>query len=386
VTAQVAAATCRVLGVVGQPLSAVGYLRFAQPFSRLGERGFELRTLGSSLTLTRGRHGFEIDPALLDSVSLVIFPQMVADPVLADGTRVEVVRPLCEAAARRGIKIVYSVDDYLPAIEASNPGYERVRGSIDNLDTLREHAAAVIVTTEELRRSLAAWNRPVHLLPNTVDPDRLGRRPRTATQPRIGWAGSGSHLEDLLAVAPALAQLQQRVAYRLVLHGLTDVPFDAQAAQIRRSRAGFTHAQRARAERFLELRSLLDPLDYEHRPFVPIDAFLDGLRALDLDIGICPLLDTPFNRHKSAIKFYEYAATDSLTVASRVDPYASEVEASVPNDVQAWCECLERYLRDRPALERELARQREFVLAERTVGRWVEGWERVLTEILDAPA
>jgi len=378
------AVSCRrVLGLIGGPLSGVGYVRFVQPFEQLRSRGFELATLPDSLRLTRGPGGYEPDPALLDGVSLLVFPQMVLAPVLADGSRVNVVRPLCAEARRRGIPIVYSVDDYLPEIEEHNPEYERIRGSHDNLRAILDEADAILATTEPLRESLAPLGKPVHLLPNAIDPARWRLRPRRADELRVGWAGSGSHLDDLRMLLPALRQLQRRVECRFVMLGLTDLPLGEQVRRIKRDRRGYTRAQRSRAERFLEVARQLRGLRHEHVPFRPMDRYFEALPALDLDLGVCPLLDAPFNRHKSAIKFYEYAATGTMTVASDVPSYRDEVSVTVPDDAGAWCDALEHWLRDDRARDEELERQRAFVLEHRNIEKLADRWAGALESILE---
>jgi hypothetical protein len=375
-----------VLGAIGEPIDGVGYVRFVVPFTHLRDDGIELRTLGRTLQLKRGPAGYEPDPALLRGASLVVLPQLVASPVLPDGSRVELVRALCRHAAGCGIPVVYSVDDYLPSLEETSAAYERVHGSLHNLDVIREHAQAIIATTEPLRESLAVWGRPIHVLPNVVDPGRWRARPCRSGELRIGWAGSSSHLEDLLMVIPAIRELQRRRACRLMILGLTDLALDEQAEQIRRQRPGLSPAQLRRAECFQELLGSLRELQYKHIPFQPLSAYFDLLPALDLEIGICPLLDTPFNRHKSALKFYEYAVTGSLTVASCVPPYAGEVSITVPNEAKAWCDVLERFLWDEPARHRELERQRSFVLGERSILGWKGRWAAVLRSILSGRA
>jgi glycosyltransferase involved in cell wall biosynthesis len=373
---------CRVLGVIGEPMNGVSYVRFFQPFDYLRADGFELRTLGESLSLRRGPRGYEVDGALLDGVAILIFPQMVASPTLSDGGRVNVVGPLCEEARRRGVKIVYSVDDYLPGIEKQNPGYEVFRRCAENLDTILDHCDAIIASTAPFRDSFSALGKPVYLLPNSVEPARWHERPRMSGELRVGWAGSSSHLDDLLMVVPAIRRLQQRIQCRLALLGLSDLPLGAQVEQIRIHRKNFSEAQTERAERFLELVGQLRCLDYEHIPFCRTDRFFGLLPSLDLDIGICPLLDTPFNRHKSANKFYEYAVTGSMTVASHVGPYIGEVSVTVPNEPALWCETLEHYLRNPAERERELDRQREFVMQERNIETFKDRWAACLREIL----
>jgi len=371
----------RALAVLDGQVTGVSYVRFHQPFEHLREGGFELRTLGDSLTLTRTPRGYEPDARILDGISMLLFPQMVAAPVLPDGSRLLLVEPLSEMARARGIPVVYSVDDYLEGIEALNPSYDTIAGAAENLSALLDGADAFIVTTPVLEATLAARGKPVHLLPNAVDPKRWRARPRGAQGLRVGWAGSSCHIDDLLMVLPAIRDLQKRREVVFVLLGLTARPIEAETREIRRNRGSFTPSQKARAEAFLELAGQIRAIRHRHVLFSGMDSYFDALPSADLDIGICPLLDTPFNRHKSALKFYEYAAVGTMTVASAVVPYLDEVSATAPNDPAAWSETLERWLLDGPARDAELQRQRDFVLGERNIEHLRDRWEGALLSI-----
>lgn len=378
----------RVFGVVGEPMTGVSYVRFVQPFDHLRPFGYRLQTLGREMAFhpLPGAPGvYGPDPNLLDGISAVIFPQMVTSPTLPSGARVDLVGSLCGQAKRRGIPVVYSVDDRLELIETQNPAYDQIQGSLPNLTTIVEQADAFIVTTEPLREALCARGKPVHLVPNAVDPARWRERPRRGGVPRIGWAGSSSHLDDLLLLVPAIRRLQARVECRLVLLGLTDLPFDEQVLQVKRGRKqGFTPAQRETADRFMALMGELRDVHYEHTPFAATERFFDLLPALDLDIGVCPLVDTPFNRHKSALKFYEYAMAGAMTVASRVTAYESDVSVTVPNETAAWAETLERYLSNAADREIELKRQRAYVLNYRNIECLSHRWLAALNQIVGA--
>jgi glycosyltransferase involved in cell wall biosynthesis len=366
-------------------MTAVSYVRFLQPFRGLAVDGYELRTLGESLRLTRHGDEYRVDPSLLDGIDLVIFPQNVSTPALADGGRVRLVESMLEEAAGRDIPVVYSVDDYLPEIEPANPQYDRIAASRDNIAAILDSCSAIVVTTPALARSMSRLGKPIFEIPNAVDPERLRQRPRNSARtgrPTVGWSGSSSHLDDLLMIVPALAELQARSDFEFVLYGLLDRPFGKQLAEIRRNRRRFTAAQRATAERFETLAMALRQVQYRHVPFEPLERFFDRLPALDLDIGLCPLLDTPFNRHKSALKAYEYAAVGSLCVASDVEPYRGEVSLTVPNDTVAWVDTLAPLLADHRAREAEAARQREFVLRHRSSGSVLEHWRNALETIL----
>jgi hypothetical protein len=95
---------------------------------------------------------------------------------------------------------------------------------------------------------------------------------------------------------------------------------------------------------------------------------------LRLDVGIAPLLDNSFNRHKSCIKYYEYAMSGATTLASHVLPYSAEVPITAKNNRDAWKRKLEETLQaDREKLCRE---QRDWVLTYRNIEKNVEQWEQ----------
>jgi glycosyltransferase involved in cell wall biosynthesis len=375
------AARARVLAVVGDATNGVAYARFVQPFSRLADEGWELVLPPAELALVRGRSGWEPSPSLLDGISILMFPQMVLSPLLADGSRLHPVEPLCREAARRAIPIVYSPDDWLERIEPGNPSYEIVSDSARNLRALLDAADALFVTTDELATTLAPWRKPTWILPNAVDPAVWSLRPRTSGELRLGWAGSSSHLEDLRVLLAATRILKRRVDVRLCVLGLVDRPLDVEVVETRALLPRLADSQRVRAELFLDVASELVELEPLHRPFTTLARYIRELPALDLDVAACPLLDTPFNRHKSAIKFYEYAAAGSLTVASAVPPYRDEVSVTVDNDPLLWADALEAYLRDRERREEELARQRAFVLAERNIDTLRHRWADALRSV-----
>ena len=60
---------------------------------------------------------------------------------------------------------------------------------------------------------------------------------------------------------------------------------------------------------------------YEYYNFVPTDAWYPALANLDIDIGLVPLIDHPFNLSKTCRKFQEYSILSIPTVASPVGNY-----------------------------------------------------------------
>lgn len=372
----------KVLAVLGDPRSGVGYVRFELPFRDLD--GYEIDYLGSRLTLERRGDRYVPQPTLLDGVQMLIFPQMVAAPQLPGGDKIHLVEPLCDLAARRNVPVVYSVDDDLQALDPRNPGLDSIREAEENLRQLLERADAYIVTTEPLKQALATHGKPTFVLPNTVDPQDWTTRPESHGDGplRIGFAGSSSHLDDLAFVLPALRKLRSKVDFSFHLLGLTDRSIAEELDGIRSHSRDFSEDQRDRARLFREIAEQLEELHCDHTPFQDVGRYRANLAALDLDLGLCPLLDTSFNRCKSALKFYEYAMVGTPAIASDVVPFRGEMSPTVPNDVNSWVDCLQELAGDPDRRRRLLNRQRSFVLDHRLRAAWADRWSSSLENIL----
>lgn len=93
------------------------------------------------------------------------------------------------------------------------------------------------------------------------------------------------------------------------------------------------------------------------------DEYRRTLNALEWDIGLAPMVESPFHACKHYNKFVEYAAAGIVGVFSDVQPYVRIKETLeldelfTGNDVQQWYETLKRLIDDRErreALRKEL--------------------------------
>lgn len=143
----------------------------------------------------------------------------------------------------------------------------------------------LIVQSDELAAHFRAHTAaPIAVAPNYVRPaDWPEPRERPAGKPPvIVLAGSASHLFDWLQVVPAIENIRENsdVELRVI---------------------GCPHPQ-------------LRDLATDFRPWLDLDAYAAAL--YDADVGLCPLLDTPFNRCKSRVKAYEYALAGCAVAGS----------------------------------------------------------------------
>lgn len=289
---------------------------------------------------------------------------------------------------RNGIRVVFDTDDALDLVPPENLFYNLVRPRLPLYETLLEAADVVTTTTETLAAHLREYNSNVVVVPNSVDPEEWKIRPRKSGPLRVGWTGSATHFADLAIALDAVRELQRKHDFLFVLQGLCEQATFAelhQALLVQRGKQFFETPVGRAVKHFL---AKIAGVRYEFHPNVPVEEHAGTVCDLALDIGLAPLLDNAFNRHKSSIKFYEYAMAGAVTVASHCVPYSEEVSVTAKNNREAWKQKLESLLK--PGLDagrEELWReQRDWVLAHRNIESNVDLWERVLTGASISPS
>jgi glycosyltransferase involved in cell wall biosynthesis len=195
-------------------------------------------------------------------------------------------------AAFRDLRKVYGVKRIIVDYDDSMFIAHEVRevrahkGGLRGLSLALELCDGVIVQSEPLVEHFRGHTRaPIAVSQNLIRPEDWPEpRERPAAQPPvIVLAGSASHLFDWQQVVPALENIRENsdVELRVI---------------------GCPHPR---------LRELATDFRYW------FDDISDYAASLyDADVGLCPLLDTAFNRHKSAVKAYEYALAGCAVVGS----------------------------------------------------------------------
>ena len=279
-----------------------------------------------------------------------------------------------EWCRKNNIRIVFDTDDALDLVPPENLNYKAVQTRLPLYETLLRAADAVTTTTEALASHLRRWNPNVTVFPNSIDPDEWTSQPRSS-EVRVGWTGSPTHFADLAVALDAIREVQKKHPFQFVLQGIcTESSLDEMVAVLR-ARFGQPLFDTPLGRSIKHFMDKLRGIRYEFHPNVPIDQHPQKVCDLKLDIGIAPLLDDPFNRHKSCIKYYEYAMSGAVTLASHVLPYSTEVPNTAKNNRESWKRKLEELLQaDRTALCRE---QRSWVMTHRNIEKNVELWEQV---------
>jgi hypothetical protein len=127
-----------------------------------------------------------------------------------------------EFLARRGVKLIYDIDDliYLPRASAANQ-FVRAFRQRDRIVRMMRAASHVIVCTEYLRRFASDHSERVTSISSTINTDVYVPKRHTEDRERvtIGWSGSHSTAPFLHVIAPVLRELSRRFAVRLLVVG-----------------------------------------------------------------------------------------------------------------------------------------------------------------------
>ena len=157
---------------------------------------------------------------------------------------------------------------------------------------LLQECDLVTCTTPELGKQLRKVRKegPIAILPNLIDFSRwLPMKPNESDEIRIGWQGGSAHFADLALVASEMVKFAQK--HPKVKYVIKGVWFPSL---------------------FEDISDRIEWLPWHG----DINTYPLDMRDMRLDIGLCPLVDDPFNRGKSPLKWLEYSALKIPTIAS----------------------------------------------------------------------
>lgn len=224
------------------------------------------------------------------------------------------------ACDKHGTKLVMDIDDNFlevdkknPALKKQNKGKVSMQNKVAMLATILSFADAITVSTVPLKEKIYNHIKKVHgieknifVVPNFNDINDWNYTPVPKKGLVIGYIGGLSHKEDLEIVIPAIKKIlikYKNVAFQMM--GQMDIK-EAKSVfgswnQSLRNRLFLMNATKTQPEY---------PLYLSQQPW---------------DIGIAPLIDSPFNECKSHIKWMEYSMYKIPVVASPVYPYKKDV-------------------------------------------------------------
>lgn len=207
-------------------------------------------------------------------------------------------------------RTVYENDDDVFSITPENAAaYSTYKQGTDIREaTLRYCRTANLVTTTsphlgDVFREMLGNRVPVEVLPNYIPEWVLDvGRDTSDRRLRVGWMGGSSHAIDVTMATGSVRRFMNR---------------------------------------FPEWDLFINGVDYRDKFKVPADRafFIPWIhvtdhpdvyyRAIDFDIGLCPLKSTQFSRSKSWIKALEYFSRGIPVIASDVEPYRRFIDHGV---------------------------------------------------------
>lgn len=275
---------------------------------------------------------------------------------------IEVLPYLVKAKRELGVRYVYDSDDNLFDLPVWNPAYNLYSNPEirTNLEVFLRHADAIFVSTEYLRNVYAPFNDRIYVLENGLDIGSITKRPQSSAPRMVGWVGS--HYHDL--------------DYELAESGILDL-----------AKNGLDAPGDLRFRLFYKLEYPQYPnIDRVHGAHWT--SYFQCLSLCDLEIGLVPLVDHPFNLAKSSNRWAEQAAVGTLTIASAVGEFARNIEHGRtgilvgPDD--DWAKVTRSALRDRAGMARMVGAAYEVVRARFDLSHTCHRWGDAIREVAAA--
>lgn len=249
---------------------------------------------------------------------------------------------------KSGCKIVIDHDDNIFAVNPLSPHYKdlgtsevKVNGmylwkngrdgfhifenlvQLDIATDAMDMVDAVTTTTPILAKRLAAYNKNIHVLPNSVDINKWNFVEKTLHDDsiRLYWAGGHSHYHDWFILHKVLPDLfEEFKQLKLVIKGHHFKGTTKNIPQNRIEVHGWSHVM----------------------------AYPYESAALKPDIGLIPLAIDEFNQCKSEIKLVEMGALQVPCVVSNTMPYQlfGDDVVYVDNQDDSWYEGVKLLIED----------------------------------------
>lgn len=280
--------------------------------------------------------------SILDIAADIIVTQRYALP------DTDAVDALAAHARETGAILLYDLDDDLLNIPRNHPEAASLRPKAKTVRRLLAAADAVWVSTEALAETVRPLARDVTVVANGLD-ERIWvsgppNRPPASGPARLFCMGTTTHDRDFAMILPALIRLKQDFA--------TDIEIDV---------LGMTA--------LAELPAGINRMGVPHHATQSYPGFVNWLTSVHpgWHIGLSPVLETPFNRCKSAIKAMDYAALGLAVLASDGPVYRGSVADGaagqlVGNDPRSWYAAISWLIRDRDYCQSIAARSRDAFL------------------------
>lgn len=341
-------------------MSGMWFHRALTPSLALGKRGHAVKTVAI---------GKEVPEHLMEWPDTVVFGRTYPPECN--------VAKLMHEYKKRGKRVLYDMDDDHWLVAKDNPSHLVSNAFKDQYEEYLSVADAIITPSKVLAKKFKRFKKPIFICPNGVDQEFYQQRKRDHDGTIIiGYMGAASHWKDLTLVTEALRELHKKYDFLFTLYGMVSEPLESAVYTYDKLLSMGLQPEKADYyQSAINFYKSLEGLRMFHVPFMPPELHPKTLAACDFDIGIAPLEDTEFNRGKSCVKFYEYAAVGTATIASAVLPYSDEVSYTAKNTVKDWYNKLERLIIDGQFREELAKKQHDWVWKNRSTDVIGLDWE-----------
>jgi SAM-dependent methyltransferase len=222
---------------------------------------------------------------------------------------------------KRGIKVIYDLDDDLLSVSDSHHDQQFIKERASLVLSMLSRCDLAVFSTSILKKKYLPLCRNSIIIPN-----RLGKQI---------WKK-----DNLLPCS------EQNKTFRILYMGTATHDIEVDFLNLIASRIKKAYGSRVSFVMVGGTSSETKSAGWDQR--IPpknsttnYPAFARWLLSQSWDLALSPLIDTEFNRGKSAIKFMDYSALGVPIVASSHSEYVKEFPAApgvrlLPNDVESW--------------------------------------------------
>jgi glycosyltransferase involved in cell wall biosynthesis len=306
----------------------------------------------------------------------------------ANHTNIDKMGPIIDYFLKNGKPVVTNLDDLYFNIPKNVTIKQELETSMPIFKELVRISRLVLVTGKQLKEVSAQINPNVIAIPNMIDPKMYPSRPDNNEKIHIGWCGLPTHFADFSITLPAIKELLRNypdkvdfTIFGFFISDMKKVITDAQNLKIGTQELKKHFPSGHFLSDAIRMAQALEDIPFRHVPLVEYGNFPKMLSKLDFDIGLCPLRDNLFNRCKSAIKFAQYAAVNTVSVASKMYPYSAECNYLVENNPEAWYRHIEALILDKSLREALLQEQRSYIFSNRNYNSGISIYETIFKKL-----
>lgn len=340
--------------------SGIWFHRIETPCGALSNRGHAVKQMAIGST---------VPPELMDWPDTVVFGRAYAtayDPI-----------KLMRDYKKLGKRVIYDMDDDFWNVAKDNPSVNVSNAMKDQYEGMIKEADACITPSKVLAKKFKKhFKKPIFICPNGIDYNVYRPRQKQSETLIIGYMGAASHWKDLQIIGPVIEKLAEKYDFFFTIYGITGEPLEAAIYSYHKLLQ--LNLQPEKNDYFrsaLDFHAQLKRVKLLHVPFMPPELHPTVLGKCDFDIGLAPLESTEFNSGKSCIKYYEYASTGTVTLASDVLPYSDEVTYRAKNTFKDWYNKLEKLIIDPEFREKVRQEQSQWVQKNRSIDAIGLDWE-----------